>query len=272
MENLVRAGRSIFAIGMAALGAQQLVNADFLVVFLPAWPAGWPGMVVGAYIYGLAFIVSGVAIITGKKARWASLVMGSVTLLICVLVDIPFQLNHYPAHLGSWTSAIKALSISGGYFVIAGTFPGEGSFSGGGPSRFSVLAEKFIPVGRFFFAIMLMLFGIDHFLYTEFVALLVPSWIPGPYFWTYFAGIALFGAGLAIAIDFRVRLVAMLAAIMIFLWFIVLHIPRAVADPHSLNGNEITSVFQSFGFPGILLILAAHLPVHFYRRSRTALA
>ena len=270
MENLIRAGRSIFALGMMALGAQQLVNASFLPVFLPGWPDGIPEAVVGAYIFGLAVIAAGVAILSGKMARGASLVMGSVILLICVLVDTPYQLNHYPAHLGSWTNALKELSISGCFFIVAGTFPREESLSGRGPSRWTALAEKFIPIGRFFFSIMMVLFGIDHFLYPEFVAPLVPDWIPWHYFWNYFAAVALIGGGLAIIIDFRVRLFASLLAVMIFLWMILLHIPRAIADPHSLNGNETTSVFESFAYPGIALVLAAHLPVHFYRRTGVA--
>jgi uncharacterized membrane protein YphA (DoxX/SURF4 family) len=98
----------------------------------------------------------------------------------------------------------------------------------------------------------------------------VPSWIPWQYFWTYFAAVALIGGGMAIILDFRVRLFANLLAIMIFLWLILLHIPRAIADPHSLNGNEITSVFEAFAYPGIALVLAVHLPVHFYRKSSNA--
>jgi uncharacterized membrane protein len=265
MENRIRAGRSVFAIGMMALGAQQIVNASFLPVFLPAWPPDMPGDAIGAYILGLALIAAGLAILSCTMARGASLVMGSVILLICVLVDIPYQLNHYPAHLGSWTNCLKELGISGCFFIVAGTFPRVASLSGGSPSRLNAWAEWFIPVGRYFFALMMLLFGIDHFLYLDFVASLVPTWIPGPYFWSYFAGVALFGAGLAIILDFRVRLVANLLAIMIFLWLVLLHIPRAIADPHSLNGNEITSVFEAFAYPGIALVLAAHLPVHFSR-------
>jgi hypothetical protein len=44
---------------------------------------------------------------------------------------------------------------------------------------------------------------------------------------------------------------------MIFLWFIMLHIPRAIADPHSGNGNEWTSVFEALAFSGIAFLMAA---------------
>jgi uncharacterized membrane protein len=99
-------------------------------------------------------------------------------------------------------------------------------------------------------------FGIDHFLYTDFVATLVPSWMPGHIFWTYFAGIALIGTGVGIILKFTRKWVALLASAMIFLWFILLHIPRAIADPNGNKGNEITSVFEALAFSGIALGIA----------------
>jgi hypothetical protein len=42
-----------------------------------------------------------------------------------------------------------------------------------------------------------------------------------------------------------------------FLWFLCLHIPRAIAGPHTLNGNEWTSVCESLAFSGIAFIFAA---------------
>ncbi len=100
------------------------------------------------------------------------------------------------------------------------------------------------------------MFGIDHFLYAQGVATLVPAWIPGSLFWTYFAGVALVGAGIAIIIRFQLRMVAFLTGTMIFIWFLILHIPRAIAMPELLNGNEITSVMQSLAFSGVSFALA----------------
>ncbi len=114
-----------------------------------------------------------------------------------------------------------------------------------------------MPVGRHFLPITVAVFGIDHFLYTDFVASLVPSWIPGALFWTYFAGIALIAAGVGMILGIQARLASLMLGIMIFLWFIILHIPRAIADPHSAKGNEWTSVFEALAFSGIAFMLAA---------------
>ena len=103
---------------------------------------------------------------------------------------------------------------------------------------------------------MLIAFGIDHFLYTEFVATLVPGWIPVSVFWTYFGAVALIGSGVCIMLKIKIRLVGILLGIMLFLWFIMLHIPRAIVDPNTEKGNEITSVFQALAFSGIAFLLA----------------
>jgi uncharacterized membrane protein YphA (DoxX/SURF4 family) len=96
----------------------------------------------------------------------------------------------------------------------------------------------------------------DHFLYTEFVSKLVPSWIPGSTFWTYFAAVALIGSGIAIIFRIMLKQVALLLGTMLFLWLILLHIPRAIADPHIDKGNEVTSVFQALAFSGMAFIIA----------------
>jgi hypothetical protein len=99
-------------------------------------------------------------------------------------------------------------------------------------------------------------FGLDHFFYTDGISTIVPNWIPWHIFWTYFAGVALIGSGVTIILKIQLKLSALLLSLMIFLWLIVLHIPRAIADPYSLQGNEVSSVFEAFGFSGIAYLIA----------------
>ena len=116
--------------------------------------------------------------------------------------------------------------------------------------------KALIPAGSILFSITMIVFGIEHFLYPDFVKTLVPGWIPFPLFWTYFAAVALIGAGLGILLRIRVKLIATLLGIMIFVWFLVLHIPRAVVAPASDYGNELSSVFEALAFSGVALVIA----------------
>ncbi len=128
------------------------------------------------------------------------------------------------------------------------------SFPDGRSSGLLGALNKLAPYGQYAFGVLLFLFGIDHFLYIDFVKNLVPAWIPGNTFWTYFTGVALMGAGLSILINFKPRYVGFLLMLMLLIWLLVLHIPRAVMAPVTDNGNEWTSVFQCMAFAGMAIL------------------
>jgi len=252
-NSLIKAGRTFYGICIVGLGIQQLIYADFLPVILPAWPLWIPGLAVWAYIAGVAFIGTGLALIFEKKGKTCALILGAILLSLFLFCHVPHLVfvNPYNQYLGTWTQAFKILALSGGAFVFAGSYAMENNSA---PVIKTI--EKLIPFGRIFFSITMIVFGIDHFLYVEIVAKLVPSWIPGSIFWTYFAGVALIGSGVGIILMIKLKPVGLLLATMIFLWFIILHIPRAIADPTGNMGNEVTSTFQALGFSGIACMLA----------------
>lgn len=254
MESLIKASRKSYGICLMALGIQQLFYFDFRPVFLPT-SLPLPGLPLWAYALSAILIVAGLAIVFEKKGNVTALFLAGLFLLLFLFGHVPHLLffNQYGNYLGTWTNALKELAFSGGALVIASSYPVEAI-----PNKSSLIKilEKLIPLGRIFFSITMITFGIDHFLYVQFVAALVPAWIPGHVFWTYFAGVALIGAGVAIIAKIQLKLVATLLGIMIFLWFIFLHIPRAFADPFGDKGNEVTSVFQALAFSGVAFIIA----------------
>jgi uncharacterized membrane protein YphA (DoxX/SURF4 family) len=83
----------------------------------------------------------------------------------------------------------------------------------------------------------------------------VPRWIPGHVFWTYFAGIALIAGGLGILVPKLTKPAALLTGTMIFLWIVLLHIPRALAAPH--DANETTAVFEAIAISATAFLIAA---------------
>jgi uncharacterized membrane protein YphA (DoxX/SURF4 family) len=256
MERLVRIGRLFYAINIAGLAGQQLYYSDFRPVFVPPWPTHIPGQAILAWIFSFMLIGAAVALVLEKKARTVMLLLGGLLLLLFLFCHVPYEMwvNPGGGHIGAWSHGLKDLSIAGGAFMIAGSFPqGQGS-----PGERAIVRplEAFIPLGGIFYSIMLIVFGIDHFLYVEFVKSLVPDWIPGHLFWTYLAAIALIGSGVAIILRIRVRQIGILLGITIFIWFLILHIPRAAVAPASDNGNELSSVFESLGSSGIAFVAA----------------
>jgi uncharacterized membrane protein YphA (DoxX/SURF4 family) len=216
-------------------------------MLLPWWPASFPDVSICAYIIGAVLIIGGAMIILNIKGRAVSIGLGVLFFLLFLCFHVYYQLflNPHGFQLAFWINPLKELAFSGGALIIAAGFPKEKS------------SDKFLLItGRVFFSVMLIVFGISHFVYKEFVALLVPGWIPWHMFWTYFGAVALIGAGVCILLKIKITLVSMLAGIMLLLWLIILHIPRAIAAPNSDQGNETTSVFQALAFSGIAFVIA----------------
>ena len=247
MKSLPAIARLFYCIGLTGIGIQQFIYPDFRPVILPpGWPAWLHASPVWAYATGAAIIMAALLMLIGKNAKPAALLLGGFLFFVFIICQCYFTLfvqPNSPRHLGLWTNPLKELALAGGAFVMAGLVQQDNR-----RNKILILLEKLIPYGRIFFGIMLIAFGLAHFYYTDFVDTLVPSWVPAHTFWTYFGGAALIGGGLSMVIKIRIRLVAFLLATMLFLWFIVLHIPRAIADPNGNAGNEITECFPGIGF------------------------
>lgn len=255
MEILTKAARISYGIMIAGLGLQQIFYDSFRPVIFPA--IAFPGLVFCVYLFSAAFILAGIAIALNKQAKTISLILGAVFLAVFIFIQIPYEIitDPYYKQMGSWAFALKELVFAGGGFVVAGSYPAYGA-SGQRQSPFISFLEKIIPFGSVFMCITMISFGIDHYLYAAGISMLVPSWIPGAMFWTYFAGTALICSGIVIILRVQLKLTALLLSLMIFLWFIFLHIPRAIADPYSLQGNEVSSVLEALGFSGIAYLIA----------------
>ena len=259
-KNLViKTSRLFYALALIVYAIQQFAYADFRDVFFPPWQSNLFLLPMWAYIFGLQLLVSAAAIILGKKAREAALILGTVFLILFCFAHVPYELisePHSSWHLGVWANALKELALAGGAFVIAGSY----SDTLPETARDSLLLRllKFIgPFGELFFSTTMICFGIGHFLYTEPISTMVPAWIPDHLSWTYFAGVALICSGAAIILDIRTRIIAGLLGLMILLWFIFLHLPSAIADPYVARGNELASAFDALAFSGIAFLIAA---------------
>jgi uncharacterized membrane protein len=241
---LASVARSFFAIAMLAFGIQHLVYGEFVTRLVPKLPAWIPNRPWWAYLTGCLLIAAGAAILFRKTARTAATLLGTFILLSFLLLYLP-PLVTTPVLGPLWTNAGKALAISGGAFLVAASLS-EANGS---------LLDRLIPLSRVFLSAFLIVAGIQHFLYVTFVATLVPRWIPGHLFWTYVAGIALIAGGLGILIPKLTHLAALLTGIMIFLWIVLLHIPRALTAPH--DANETTAVFEAIAISATALLLTA---------------
>jgi hypothetical protein len=82
-------------------------------------------------------------------------------------------------------------------------------------------------------------------------------------FWTYFCGVCLIAGGIGILLRPTIHLASLLLGIMIFGWFLLLHIPRFIANMN--DPSDRMGLCESFAFAGVFFTLAAITK----RRSRS---
>ena len=247
MKALTLIGRSFIAIALIVFGVQHFIYLEFVTRAFPVIPLWIPGHSLLACLFGAFLLITGVCIFLQIKARLLCVLLGSLILLMFALLLLPSLLTNLN-NGAVWTNAGKALVIAGANFLVAASLPKEPH------GKFILFLESLIPLGRYFLCGFFILAAILHFIYAPFVATLIPKWIPAPMFWTYFAGIALIAGAIGMLIPRTTQLAAALSAIMIFIWVIVLHIPRALADLH--NPNETTATFEALTMCGMAILIA----------------
>jgi uncharacterized membrane protein len=108
-------------------------------------------------------------------------------------------------------------------------------------------------VGRILFAVPFLVFGILHFLQGGAMAGVVPSWMPGSVIWVYLTGAANLVAGISIAADRYIRVVAIALVGMLVSFVLTVHLPGVLAEGSSQMA--LTNLLKDVGLAGGALML-----------------
>jgi uncharacterized membrane protein len=247
MNRRIRSGRLLYGTAILALGLEHLITGNFPTALLPV-PAELPGRLVLVYVTGGALAIAGLCVVFGKKADWAALLVGALFLLLDLGTHLP-KLIANPYNGGVWTTFTELIALTGGALVIAGELLTDFSVT-----RRGYFTNTYMRYGSLLYALSLIIFGIQHALYANFVATLIPSWIPGHLFWTYLIGLAFIATAASILLKKQIPLSTTLLGIMFLLWVILLHSPRVIANLH--HETEWTSAFIALAMSGIAFVLA----------------
>ncbi len=251
MSKLVIPGRYIFVTGIIALAILCFVSKDFIVGRPPAWPIGSKINPALAYVSGVVLIVAAIAIILKRYGRFAAFLISALIFFISVL-------RHLPNFMNDWANAYKAIALVGGSFIIAASFPLQDLTKNSGFRENERSKKVLITTGSLFLAVFFIACGYAHFKFVDFIESFIPSYIPFHVFWAYFCGICLFAGGVGLLIPQTRKLAAFLSGLMVLGWFLLLHIPRFIANTN--DASDRMGLCESFTFAGIFFVLAGILP------------
>jgi len=246
---LLRIGRLLFALSIIASGIYQLVTGRYvnLVPVNPAHlPPAWQPCVLGVLL-----VLTGIGLLIRKTVPAAAVTFA--VLLLVLFFGFSLRVALRQASMGYvWVDPLMILAILGGVGLAAARHDGSSL------DRVFETLSRFAPwaLGAF-----LAYCGALHFPYAKYVAGLIPPWIPGHMFWTYFAAIALIAGGIGVVVPQTARLAATLSGIMLFSWVFLVHIPLAIST-HTVS--EVSRGFQAMQDSAVAFMLAGTV-----RRSRS---
>jgi uncharacterized membrane protein len=237
-------GRIFVAISLVVFGVQHFIYGGFVATLVPAF---MPGRLFWAYFVGVAFFAAAIGIFTRMLARPAATMLGVMFFLFVVLLHIPRIIGN-SSNGNEWTSGFVALAMCGGAWILANAAPLEEREK----------ADPFLRLGRYFFALAFLAFGIQHLVFGRFAAGLGPPWIPGRPLLAYLFGLIFVAAGTAIIIGKQTHLAATLLASIAFLYFLLLYIPLIIKHLH--DPLPWTRGFEILAMCGAALVLSSSLP------------
>jgi hypothetical protein len=150
-----------------------------------------------AYVLGAILILSALSIATLWNARYSAISLGTLPLLSFLFLHSLHASSIL--HNGTdRTRAFEGLTLSAIAFTLAGILPKVRN-----SSSQNTTTNWPLFLGRFLFAVSMIVFGTQHFMYAVFIATLIPPWIPAHLFWVYFTvALALSGGSLILAAAF----------------------------------------------------------------------
>jgi len=234
-------GRIFVAISLIVFGVQHFIYGGFVAGLVPAW---MPGRLFWAYFVGVAFVAAAIGILVQMLARPAATMLGVMFFLFVLLLHIP-RIVALAGNGNEWTSGFVALAMCGGAWILASA----------APLHEREKADPFLKLGRYFFALAFVAFGIQHFVYARYAAGLGPPWFTGRLLWACLTGVVFVAAGAAIVLGMKMRAAATILVTVLFLFFLLFYVPRIIGQLH--NPGPWTSGFEVLALCGAALVLAS---------------
>lgn len=248
MRKFLLTGPYFYAIAIIGFGITQIIIRNFLPELLPV-PASLFAHQFWIYFTSVIFIGAAGCIIINKYARAASVLIAILFFIFLLYAHLPKLLSH-PDDPTAWTPLFEVLAICSGAIIMAGIITPGFSIRG----SWNTTSNKIFIVGKILFAVTLLIFGIQHFMYTAFIETLIPAWIPFHFLWLYIIEFAFIAVFISLIFNVQVYLATTLLGLMFLTWSLILHLPLVVTHLHV--EAQWTSLFVAMAMCGTCFMIA----------------
>ena len=108
--------RVLYAVPMLLFGIMHFMNANAMTGMVPGF---MPAKVFWVYLTGLALVGAGISILTGYKAKLASLLLAVMLGVFVLTIHLPGVMNP-DTWQSSMPNLLKDLALAGGALIISG--------------------------------------------------------------------------------------------------------------------------------------------------------
>lgn len=250
---LIALGPVFFAAPLATFAAEHFLFPSGIAQGVPAW---LPDHLFWVYFVACALIAASISLALETQLRWSAPLLTILFLLFVTTIHLP-NVIHTPHDRIRWSVMLRDTSFAMGALALTGITLQQ---------KNAAASKTLIHIARVVIAIVLLFFGVEHFLHPEFapgvpLPKLMPEHVPFRLFWAELVGAIFLVAGVALLINKRTRLSAAIVGLVVTLLTLILYTPIMFSEWGTPQVTEgLNYVFDTLLYAGALLLLAAAMP------------
>jgi uncharacterized membrane protein len=224
-------GHAAFALTMIMLGILGLIRGNFAPIWQPV-SKDVPGREVLIYLCALVPLLSGLGLLWQRAATAAARVLLVYVLLWLLVLRVPRLFVSLTVDV--WWASCQTAVIAAAVWVLYARFAGDWDRKYLG----FAIGDRGVRIARALYGLALVPFGLAHFMYPKVTADLVPGWVPAHMSWAYFTGYTFIAAGVAMVIGVCSRLAAVLSALQMGLFTLMVWAPIVITGADASQWAE----------------------------------